>query len=551
MNVRAQQQAMRTKAGTVKYIAVSVLLLLASCADDSSKTEASTDASTPTDSTVVPTKEAGVVEAGPTFGCKECGPTTDSFFSNDKVATLRLTFDEADTKPFGYKADEWLDLLWEKWNNHCGPYEWVPLTMQYESPDHDGDVTMEDVAIRLRGTKSRGRNPLAGFKLDFTKALEGSPTRRFAGLSRLNALSNEGDESNMVQCMGYKLMRDFGIEAPACNHLQVYINDELYGLMENVERGSDSRFLKHHFSDNDGALYAGSASCGFTDSLADLEYKGDKFDENYTLAYDIVKGAPADAEANLIPMLKCGDDTQTPDDSEFQSCISDWIDVDEWLKEIAAESLIPSLEDFFGARRNFYMYFLPDTTAPHGGRMKVWGWDYDTVLQLSTCYPGNCDPFTSVAGWFGPKGKRQNLVVRLTRVFKQQYCEQLNSFLDEVYDPEKVDEMASTIEPLMKTDPVVPYENWQAEVKRMRDYMVSHKQAMQAMVDMRCSEMAEMPDAGSETPDSGSPSTSSGMDASSPGTSMSSDAASPTTGSEARDAATQSTVDAASEAGTL
>jgi len=423
-------------------------------------------------------------------GClQNCGPSVEEFFSNEKVADLKLSFDSADTQPDGFTPDQWLDLAWQKWNNHCGPYEWLPVRMDYQTPDHVGDVVLEKVALRLRGSKSRGTNPLAGFKLDFTKSLpdSASSSRRFAGLSRLNALSNEKDDSNMVQCMGYKLMRDFGLPAPLCNHLRVYVNDTLYGLMESVERAKDARFLKHHFDTSDGSLYAASATCGFTDSLADLEYKGDSYDNGtYPAIYEILRGTPQDAEANLLPMLKCGDDTQTPDDEDFKSCIAEWLDVEEWLKEIAAESLIPSIEDFFGARRNFYMYFLPDASAPHGGKMKVWGWDYDTVLQRSTCLPNNCDPFTSVAGWFGPKGKRQKLVVRLTRVFKEEYCGHLNSFLKDVYDPARGAARPGGIEPAMMADPVVTPEAWRAEVDEMRSYMVKHATDMQAVVDKAC-----------------------------------------------------------------
>lgn len=458
-------------------LALFSLLTLVACADDKPSHDGAGGQSS------LPNGGAGI------GGCvQNCGPSTDEFFNNEKLATLKLTFDSADTEPYGYSADQWLDLLWEKWNSHCGPYTWLPVRMQYESPDHYGDEVLERVAIRLRGSKSRGANPLAGFKLDFNKTLpDPEASRRFAGLSRINALSNEHDNSNMVQCMGYKLMRDFGVPAPLCNHLRVYVNGEPYGLMESVQRAKDARFLKHHFGTSDGALYAASASCGFADSQGDLEYKGDSYENGvYPKIYEILRGTPADAEANLIPMLKCGDETETPDDEEFKSCISEWLDVDEWLKEIAAESLIPSLEDFFGARRNFFMYFLPDPEAPHGGRMKVWGWDYDTVLQRSTCVPGSCDPFTSVAGWFGPKGKRQKLVVRLTRVFKEQYCADLNSFLSDVYDPEKVDAMASVIEPAMMKDPVIDAEAWRAEVTKMREFVVQHASDMQALVDERC-----------------------------------------------------------------
>ena len=419
-------------------------------------------------------------------GCRDhCGPTTEHFFENSHVATLRISVDSAYLKEAGYEEDEWEDLLWERWNSHCGPYDWVPVRIEYESPDGVGNDVLDQVGMRLRGSKSRGQNLLAGFKLDFDKLTE-VKDRRFADLNRLELLSNEGDNTNMLQCMSYKLLRDFGLEAPRCNHLQVYINGTLYGLMESVERAKDRRFLRHHFGTNQGFLYGASESCGYADALGDLEYKGDTFSDEYAASYEILVGSADTAQESLIPMFKCGDDEATPDDEEFAACIADWIDVDQWLRLIAAESLMPSVEDFVGARRNFFLYFHPDESAPHGGRLNVWGWDYDTSLQTATCYPRDCDPFTSVAGWYGPRGRRAKLLTRLTRVFKQRYCELGQEFLASAYDPEKVREMATTIEPFMQEDPVLTSQTWKEAVETMHAFMAQHHDAAREALALAC-----------------------------------------------------------------
>jgi spore coat protein CotH len=417
----------------------------------------------------------------------DCGPTTESFFDNSKVATLRITVDEDYMRQANYEPEQWLDLLWDNWNNHCGPYEWTPVRMEYESSGGIGNYVLEQVGMRLRGGRSRGVNQLAGFKLDYDKVspLKG---RRFADLNKLEALSNEGDDSNMLQCISYQLMRDFGIEAPRCNHIRVYINGTLYGLMENVERAKDGRFLLHHFGTNDGHLYAASTSCEYSDYLADLEYHGSDFSGSgqYSGVYEILRGTQADAEQYLIPMLKCGDPNQTPSDDDFKACISDWLDVEQWLRLIAAESLAPTLEDFVGGRRNFYLYFKPDAGAPRGGRFNVWGWDHDTGLHKGTCYPRDCNPFEAVAAWYGPQGARAKLVLRLTQVFRKKYCALARSFLADVYDPEKVTQMAAVIEPFMEDDPVIRAEDWRAEVESMRSFMVQHRNKASAAIEAAC-----------------------------------------------------------------
>jgi spore coat protein CotH len=444
-----------------------------------------------------PTAEVFARKA-PTSGCVEedCGPEAADFFDNEKVATLRLEFDETDLKTLGYDSSKWLDLMWSKWKS-CNPnVTWVPAKLSYESPDGKGDVTMERVGVRLRGSKGRGTNSVQGMKIEFKKLIPNPPAgqddRRFAGLNQINLLSVEKDTSIMLQCMSYELMRGLGVKAPRCNHLKVFINGSLYGVMQSVEKTNDGRFLKHQFGDNDGRLYGGSTSCKLEKPYgASLDYEGDTFTGEYLKAYEIVRGDVGNAEKELLPMFKCGDATQTPDDEAFKACIREWIDVDEWLRVIAGESLIPQLESFIGSRRNAYFYFLPDATAPHGGRFVVWGWDYDTGLQRATCNPARpdnlgCDPFKAVAKWFDLPGIRPKLVTRLTTVYKAEYCAIMQSFLDEVYKSELVDQRASTLDAPMQDNIHPTYAEWQPEVAKMREYIVKNLAAEREVVSAAC-----------------------------------------------------------------
>jgi spore coat protein CotH len=454
----------------------------------------------------------------------QCGPTDEQFFDNGKVAEVRITFDQADldkavqelrSKGNEEPLDTWLDVLWGKWK-HCAPYDnFVPVTMEYRSPDGVGNATLRKVGMRLRGTKGRGRNEIQGFKLDFRALLPpdgdggAQADRRFAGETKISVLSLESDHSLLVQALAYKLMRDWkDVPAPRCNHLKVYVNGVYYALIQNVEEVDDSRFIKNAFkkSEDDGALYSCSGGCGYDDSFADLEYYGDTFaDYEPPKRYEPLRQVDS-PETELIPMLKCGDAKATPDDAEFKTCISEWIDVNEWLKLIAAESLMPTLQSFLGAKRNFYLYFKTDAAALHGGRFLIYSWDYDAALLHESCYPSNCDPFTAVTGWYGPAGVRAKLATRLTSVFKAEYCAAMNRFLHDVYRPEAVDELAGPLEPIIsaetfpfadgvdtmgqkvKRDPLTS-EEWKAEVAKVRDFIITHGAKAQAQVDAACSSL--------------------------------------------------------------
>jgi spore coat protein CotH len=358
---------------------------------------------------------------------------------------------------------------------------------------------MHNVGMRFRGSKSRGVNDLDGFKLDFQKLYKGEmldKKPKFGGRSQLNILSIENHDLSLIgQCLAYKTMREFGdVPAPLCNHLRVFVNDALYGVLENVEAVDEKPFLTRNFQDNnDGSFYGGSAACGYPDSKADLKYNGDTFTGDYLMEYEPIQAKDVTTpETDLIPMLKCGDATATPDPAAFKACISEWIDVPEWLKLIAAESLMPTLESFTGTLRNYFLYFKADPTSVHGGRFVIYSWDYDTAFQHSGCYPTSCDPLVSVASWFGPARGRAALVKRLTTEFRAEYCAAMNAFLKNTYKPKLVDDLTSVLAPIVTTSPFMlakaPFAvtDWQTQTMALRDFITTHGQAAQAQVDAIC-----------------------------------------------------------------
>lgn len=411
-----------------------------------------------------------------TLGCpRACGPTYEQYFDEKKVATLRVKL--ASVPAFAPEG-------------HCKPFIWTNAQVVYESPDSIGNVTLENVAFRLRGSRPQS---VQGFKLDLQALDTQSPLgkRRFADLNRVNILSHEGDVTRLLQCASYKALRDFGVPAPRCNLMKVYLNDKFYGVLPNVEQVNRG-FLRRRFGTNSGSLYGGSMSndggtrsggtCvgGFEDSLAKLTYTDDKF-SSYATQYQLTHATAQEAEQNLIPMLKCG---ATQADADFKTCIAEWIDVKEWLKLIAAESVMPELQSFTGFYRNYYLYFKADSTSSHQGRFLVWPWDLDSVLNGDKCSPASCDPLTSVSSLY--RSSRAKLVTRLTSVFRTEYCTQLKAFVSEVFKPSLVDDFARVVEPAMATDPTDTIGAWQTAVSALRSYIPTRAAAARTSIDGIC-----------------------------------------------------------------
>ena len=63
---------------------------------------------------------------------------------------------------------------------------------------------------------------------------------RFHDLNRLNLLSVESDPTLMGQCLGYRLTREVGVPAPRCNHVELWVNGDFYGVASNAEEADDA-----------------------------------------------------------------------------------------------------------------------------------------------------------------------------------------------------------------------------------------------------------------------------------------------------------------------
>lgn len=411
-----------------------------------------------------------------TSGCpRACGPSYEQYFDEKKVATLRVNM--AAVPPF-------------KPEGHCKPFIWTNAQVVYESPDSIGNVTLENVGFRLRGSRAQ---VVQGFKLDLQALDMPGPLgkRRFADLNRVNILSHEGDATHLLQCVAYKALRDFGVPAPRCNLMKVYLNDRFYGVLPNVEQVNRG-FVRRRFGTSSGSLYGGSMSndggtrsgstCvgGYQDSLAKLAYIDDKF-SSYATQYQLTHATAQEAEQNLLPMLKCG---ATASDADFKTCIADWLDVNEWLKLIAAESVMPELQSFVGFYRNYYLYFKADSTSSHQGRFLIWPWDLDSALNKGKCSPASCDPLTSVSSLY--RSSRAKLVTRLTSVFRSEYCDQLKAFVNDVFKPSLVDDFARVVEPAMAMDPTDTLADWQTAVATLSSYIPSRAAAARTSIDGIC-----------------------------------------------------------------
>ena len=122
--------------------------------------------------------------------------------------------------------------------------------------------TVENIGFRLRGNTSRGAGKKS-FKISFNTFEKG---RQWNKLEKLNLNGEHNDPSVTRSKLGWDLLRSFGVPAPRCNQVQLYINNQYVGIYANVEQ-IDEEFAEARFGNKDGNLY----KCLWP---ADLTFKG-------------------------------------------------------------------------------------------------------------------------------------------------------------------------------------------------------------------------------------------------------------------------------------
>src|SRR5262249_53290883 len=154
--------------------------------------------------------------------------------------------------------------------------------------------------------------------------------------------NNVMDPSTAREALSYAVYRAAGVPAPRTAYAQVFLtvpgkHDKvlvgLYTLIETV----DKTFLKERFGNGKGMLLK-------PEHGGPLDYLGEKW-EAYESRYR-PKGEPTTAQQRrLIEMISL---VQQADDAKFHQQIGSYVDVDRFLRYVAATVLLSSMDSFVG-----------------------------------------------------------------------------------------------------------------------------------------------------------------------------------------------------------
>ncbi len=224
------------------------------------------------------------------------------------------------------------------------------------------DETVENVGFRLRGNTSR-YSQKKSFKLDINHFVQG---RDFYDVEKINLNGEHNDVSITRSKLCWDLFQQIEIISSRACHMEVYINEEYYGLYISIEHIDDT-FLSKNYANDSGNLW----KCIWP---ADLTYRGPNPEDYYpwidgNRPYELKTNKDEYNYAQLARLINIINNA--PDSLEFI------LDVSGFIKYLAINILTGSWDDYRSLRNNFYLYHNPAID-----QFQLIPYDYDNTFGV-------------------------------------------------------------------------------------------------------------------------------------------------------------------------
>ena len=224
------------------------------------------------------------------------------------------------------------------------------------------DETIENVGFRLRGNTSR-QSQKKSFKLDFNHFVQG---RDFYDVEKINLNGEHNDVSIIRSKLCWDLYQKIGVVSTRACHMEVYINEEYYGLYISIEHIDDT-FLSKNYANDSGNLW----KCIWP---ADLTYRGPDPEDYHPWVdgdrpYELKTNKDEYDYTQLARLINIINND--PDSLEHI------LDVSGFVKYLAINILTGSWDDYRSLRNNFYLYHNPVID-----RFQLIPYDYDNAFGV-------------------------------------------------------------------------------------------------------------------------------------------------------------------------
>ncbi len=243
-----------------------------------------------------------------------------------------------------------------------------------EFPWVRGELAAEGKTYKNIGFRYKGNSTYMAASRSLKRSLKieldhFDDTLAFHGLKTLNLHCGVMDSTKGREALAYAVFRAAGVPAPRTAFAEVTLtvpgkyDQEYVGLYIMVEQ-VDKRFLKDRFKTTKGLLMK-------PEGLRGLDYLGEDW-EKYA-RYRPKQEPTREAVQRVIEFTKL---INRADDEQFRKEIGSYLDVDAFLRFLAANALVVNMDSFFTLGHNYYLYLNPETN-----RFVFIPWDLDLSLS--------------------------------------------------------------------------------------------------------------------------------------------------------------------------
>lgn len=247
----------------------------------------------------------------------------DNFFGAPQVHEIRLTFAQTnywDSLVDGYTNDYYIK----------------------------GDIEIDGTLLTNCGIKFKGNssynNPSdkKSFKLDLNEYVAGQD---YDGLKKLNLNNGFKDPTFLRE----KIMLDYlllhNLPAPRCTYVNLYINNQLWGLYTGIEEADVKPFLRRWFQDDRGNLFKGDPS-------GDMKWLGSS-PSAYFAKYELKTNETLNDWTDLVTFLDKMNNTPIAD---LKDTLDNLFNTSEYIKTWASHILFSNLDSYPGSGHNYFLY---------------------------------------------------------------------------------------------------------------------------------------------------------------------------------------------------
>lgn len=202
--------------------------------------------------------------------------------------------------------------------------------------------SLPSVGIKMKGNSSFN-NPSnkKSFKVDLNEFVAGQD---YDGIKKFNLNNGFKDPSMMREKICLDYLNSHGVTAPRCTYARVYLNGVYWGLYMIVEE-ANSKFLRQHYSDDNGNLYKGDPS-------GDLKWYGSSA-SSYYAHYSLETDSNATSWNDLVNLIDVINNTPS---SDFYDSLELVFDSWSYLNYMAGCNVFVNLDSYIGSGHNYLVY---------------------------------------------------------------------------------------------------------------------------------------------------------------------------------------------------